>query len=506
MPVSSWVNSVEFIDAVISGSNNSATYNLSKGQNYNYCVPFFTVCGDSTYWDNRLTDVYFSGTTQSGIINFARSNNRSTSNYVKCYVVEFNPDQVRVQQGSFSLTGSTTTTVTLPVTVSGTDRAAMTFGWKSDNTYQNPTCIAVRGRVLNTTSIDFYRYASTSTCTGHWFLFEDLGNNFRTYHLSASSTSGLTVNISDRKTIDPLRTFVLGSYAADSTEYGYSTYWSTRIFLYSIGTIRSDKNSGSYTVYWASQVVEILDQTKVYVPMDHCIVNWITPTTLSRSVGGVTGRVPFVCNPQTSTIATAMMQGFARGENNVISGMNSWMVSSEITASGTITHTKFGTTYAARPSYTVAVDWAGISVDTGFNSSPIPEGNGPNESFVKSVENFRFTLSGNLGIYVLTKGQVVSNCAIFSSNRSVSSDTLNTICVNTYIKEPGLVYMQHWSDTEQAIVDVSVVEFYPNQVKVQQFNINNISDTTVNVTIDEISSVNKAFILSSIFTPYGGYW
>ena len=105
MPVSSWVDSVEFIDATIQGSNNSSSYALSKGQNYEHCIPFFTVCGDSTYWDNRLTDVYFSGTTQSGIINFARSNNRATSNYIKCYVVEFNPDQVRVQQGSFSLTG-----------------------------------------------------------------------------------------------------------------------------------------------------------------------------------------------------------------------------------------------------------------------------------------------------------------------------------------------------------------------------------------------------------------
>lgn len=508
MPVSSWVDSVEFIDATIQGSNNSSSYALSKGQNYEHCIPFFTVCGDSTYWDNRLTDVYFSGTTQSGIINFARSNNRATSNYIKCYVVEFNPDQVRVQQGSFSLTGLTTTTVTLPTTVSGTDRAAMTFGWKSDNTYRYATCIAVRGRVLNTTSIDFYRYASTSTCTGHWFLFEDLQNNFRTYHLDSNHTStGQTLDISGQKTVDSLRTFVLGSYAATYNIAGDSMYWSTRIFLYSIGTIRSDRNNAGGTgIYWAAQVIEILDQTKIYVPMDHSTVGWTTPATYSRSVGGVSGRVPFVCNPQTSTIATAMMQGSARMEmSSNTESMNSLMVASEITASGTITHTKFGTVYASYPSYTVAVDWAGISVDTGSNYSPISEGNGPNESFVKSVENFRFTLSGRLGVYVLTKGQVVSNCAIFSSNRSVSSDTLNTICVNTYIKEPGLVYMQHWSDTEQAIVDVSVVEFYPNQVRVQQFNINNYSSTTTNVTINEIFSVNKAFILSSVFTPDTAY-
>jgi hypothetical protein len=418
MPVSSWVNSVEFIDAVISGSNNSATYNLSKGQNYTNCIPFYTVCGNVSYWDSRVTDVYFSGTTQSGIINFERSANRSTSNYVKCYVVEFNPEQVRVQQGAFSLTGTTTQTVTLPTTISGTDRAAMTFGWKSSDTALYTSRIAVRGRVLNTTSIDFYRCDSTSTCAGHWFLFEDLGDNFRTYHVSDTNTK--TIDISGQKTVDPLKTFVLGSYASNSVN-SYPSLFSARIFLYSIGTVRCDRASGTNSIYWAAQIVEILDQTKVYVPMDHALVGWTSPTTYSRSVGGISGRVPFTCNPQTSTIVTASMQGFVRGENNTSAGLNSCMTTAEITAGGTITHTKFGTDYTVYPSYTVAVDWAGISVDTGSNPSPIPKGNGSGQSFVKSVENFRFTLSGNIGVYILTKGQIVANCAIFSSNRSIRS-------------------------------------------------------------------------------------
>jgi hypothetical protein len=508
MPVSSWVNSVEFIDAVISGSNNSAIYNLSMGQNYNYCVPFFTTYGDSTYWDSRLTDVTFSGTTNSGTIKFERSNNRATSNYIKCYVVEFNPTQVRVQQGSFSLSGTTTTTVTLPTTVSGTDRVAMTFGWQTDNTYRYPTCTAVRGKVLSTASIDFYRYASVSNCSGHWFLFEDLGNNFRTYHLAGNyQENSQTLNINGTSTVDPLRTFILGSYAANDTDEGYSTYWANRISLYSVGTVKSDRSGASGTwIYWAAQVVEIQDKTKVYVPMDHALVGWTSPTTYARNVGGLSERVPFVCNLQTSSIVTAMMQGSARMDmaGNTTS-MNSLMVASELTSSGTITHTKAGTTYATYPSYTVAVDWAGIPISIETNLTPIPEGNGSNQSFVKSVENFRFTLSGNLGVYKLTKGQTVSNCAVFSSNRSVSSDTINTIIVSVCIMEPGLIYMQHFSDTEQSIIDISVVEFHPTQVKVQQKIVSVTTDSTINVPITEISSVNKAFILSSVNTSYDAY-
>lgn len=504
MPVSSWVNSVEFINATISGANNSASYNLSKGQNYTNCIPFFTVCGDSNYWDNRLTDVYFSGTTQSGIINFARSNTRSTVNYIKCYVVEFNPEQVRVQQGTFSLNGITTHTVTLPTTVSGIDRTAMTFGWATNDTQQYVANSAVRGRVLNSTTIDFYRYSATNASIGHWFLFEDLGDNFRVNHLYGTQSSGQTIDINGTEVVDPLRTFVLGSYANDATN-ALPYYFTTRIFLYSIGTVRSDKATGNSSSYWATQVVKILDQTKIYVPMDHALIGWTTPSTYVRNVAGVSGRVPFVCNPATSTVVSAGTQGFSRVETSDVTALASAMVASEITASGTITHTKFGTVYATNPSYTVAVDWAGISVNTGSNSSPIPEGNGPNESFVKSVENFRFTLQGNLGAYVLTKGQIVSNCAAFSSYRSSNSDTLAAILVNVYITEPGIVYMQHWNDTEQVVVDISVVEFYPSQVKVQQKIVNiTTSATTVNVPINTISSVNKAFILSSVFSPYSG--
>jgi hypothetical protein len=507
MPVSSWVDSVEFINATISGSNNSASYNLTKGQDYTHCIPFYTVCGNSTYFDNRLTDVYFSGTTQSGVINFARSNNRSTSNYIKCYVVEFNPSQVRVQQGAFSLNGLTTTDVTIPTTVSGTDRVAMTFGWQTNNTSQFVTAIVVRGSVTNTTTLNFYRYAATSNCTGHWFLFEDLGNNFRVNHiLTSHATTGQTVQIYGQTAVDPLRTFILGSYACNGTDVGLANYWSIRIFLYSRGTVRTDRQVGTaYTIYWAAQVVKILDQTKVYVPMDHALVSWTTPDAFSRNVAGVSGRVPLVCNPQTSTISTAMAQGLARGNDGVTAGMNSWIVASEITASGTITHTKFGTSYAAYPSYTVAVDWAGIAVDTGTNPNPIPEGNGHGQSFVKSVENFRFTLTGNLGAYVLTKGQVASNCAAFSSNRTDGSDTSNTGVVNVYIGEPGIVYIQHWDDVQTSIIDVSIVEFHPNQVKVQQKNIAvDVSSTTLNIGIDEISSIDKAFIICSSFTTNTG--
>lgn len=500
MSVSSWVNSVEFFDVTFTTPNVTVSINMTKGQNYTNCVPFFTCRGNSNYWDSRLVDVYFS----EGVVNFRRWVDRGVDHYVKCYVVEFNPDQIKVQQGSFSLTaGSTTHTITLPLTLSNTNKAAMTFGWVTNDTAQHTSRSFVRGRVVSTTSIDFYRYSSTSSLNGHWFLFEDKNDNFKVTHLYNNFTgTGQTTNINDQKTIDPLRTILLGSYASDNT-YSYPNYYTARHFIYSDGTIRWDKNNSNYSIYWSSQIIEILDQTKIYVPMDHSLIGWTSATSYLANAAGVAGRVPFTCNLSTSSIVVAMMQGITRNETTDNSSINNCMVAAELTASGTITHTKPGTGYAANPSYTLAIDWAGIPVVSGTNNSPIPEGFGPEQSFVKSVENFNYTLGNNLGVYVLTKGQIASNCAVFSSFRTGGSDYINaSVC--TYIKEPGLVYMHHWSG-DPTEVNVSVVEFHPNQIKVQHklINIGNAVDT-VNVSIDPIRDVRKAFMLSSVFTPYGG--
>jgi hypothetical protein len=271
MSVSSWVESVEFVDVSLNSSSTSVSYNLTKGQDYTNCIPFYTVYGNADYWDSRLCDVGFSGTTESGIISFGRYNTRSMSVSIKCYVVEFNPEEIRVQQGTFSLpSGTTTHTVTLPTTLSGTNRAAMTFGWGTSCTEQMPRRAFVRGRVVSTTSIDFYRYNSSNSCWGHWFLFEDLNDNYRVRHISSSFTGGIhTVAIDGSRCVDPLRTFLLGSYTSLSDTAGDAGRWSVRMYLSSDGSIGVDKNDTAYhTIYWAAQVLEISDKTKVYTPLN----------------------------------------------------------------------------------------------------------------------------------------------------------------------------------------------------------------------------------------------
>ena len=91
------VKSVEFVELDTTGE--TLFHVLTKGQNYTNCVPFLSCHGGQDYVDTKLWDCYFSGTTTSGNIHFERWNGRSTSGYVKCFVVEFYPDEVYVEQG-----------------------------------------------------------------------------------------------------------------------------------------------------------------------------------------------------------------------------------------------------------------------------------------------------------------------------------------------------------------------------------------------------------------------
>ena len=107
MSVSSFVESVEFIEIALAWDATSSGVLLSKGQNYQNCIPFFTQKGASnTNATEHLVDFYFSGTTESGIINFSRTA-AGPDSYdfidIACYIVEFNPSQVRVQQGAFTI-------------------------------------------------------------------------------------------------------------------------------------------------------------------------------------------------------------------------------------------------------------------------------------------------------------------------------------------------------------------------------------------------------------------
>lgn len=502
MSVSNWVESVQLVEYTLGGTAVSGSATLSGTPDLDNCVPFMTAHGDSDYYDSHMLDIHFESTDT---IVFERGNQRNNPLTIRCYVVEFNPDEVRVQQGSFDLNSQTTDTVTLGTTLSGIDRAAMTHFWWDSSGSTGYTDHMVRGRVLNNTSIDFYRYSTGASCQGHWYLFEDLKDNFRTQHHTSSYTSdGDTLAIkTDRSAIDPLRSFIISSYASAQTG-AYPSRGTCKTFFYSDGTVRNSKADGYYyTIYWNCQVVEFLDKTKVYTPFDNHLLNSMGSADVNktRTIGNDATRSPLVVNPTTSTVVVGMAQGICRCNITSSAAVNQLFVSVKLSGNSGFYFERSGSGYDVYLSTVTAVDWAGIDVDIGSNSNPITEGDGPEESFVKSVETFRLNVEENFCYKVLSKGQDWKNCAVFASHYSTSGDYMKSCMHNVYLLEPGIVCAFRWEQGGQGIVDVNVVEFWPNQVKVQHKNITTWNQITTTTDIEEVSDLNKCFILSKTFTP-----
>ena len=491
-----FVKSVEYVEINVLGTEIDVSSNLTKGQDYRNCVPFMTSHSSNDYLDSKLFDMFFSGTFLNGIINFSRSNLRLTTATIKCYVVEFYPLQVRVQQGSFDNSTATIDTVTIPTTLNSINKAGFTFGWKNSSTSTVIRASLVRGRLVDDSTIEFYRTNTGGNSSGHWFIFEDLNNNFNVTHfLNSYSGTGQSVTIDSGRCIDPLRTFLLSSYTTDCANDD-SEHSTMRAFFYTNGVIRSDRQVASYSIFWSAQVIEFLDQDKVFVPFDHYL--WgSTAHPVVRTVGANANKVPFSCDMDYSMACSAMVQGLSRCRSASPVDLNEGFWSIELTDANTLTYEKNGASYTTYPSMGFAVDWRGIPVDIGTNDSPIPEGAGPGQSFVKSVENFRFTLDDHFGAKILSKGQDWENCVAFASNRGTGSDTALQNMATVYMVSPGIVCFRSWTTTNR-IIDVSVVEFWPNQVKVQHQVRHTQRTGTTTTDIEPVSDINRAFLTSKI--------
>ena len=515
MAISNIVESIELIETDFTYIDNLISVNLSKGQNYENCVPFFTQRGNSIREQGHLVDVYFSGTTESGILNFRRYRSDDyefpgvTTYYVDlcCYVIEFNPSQIRVQQGTFSLS-STSTTTSIPATLNDVNKAALVHTWRmnADSTTRQGRYTFVGGEIVNTSTVGFYLSLYTKAITGHWYIFEDLGNNFEVEHIS-EVVANLTTpyyNIFD-DIIDPFRTFFLSSLTGGNNANNDDS--SARLFYLGKNTIAFDNFSGSINnAKFFLQVVTFLDKSKIYVPFNYSVRNYLqytdTPiySSANYTVEPESNSTPFNINLDSTVAINASMQGISsvgRESWGSTGGYNYSFSYVKHTSSSGISFSTLGTYMCVDPSTSFLIDWAGIEVDYGSNYDPIPVTSGAG---VKSVENFRATLSDIAGHTVLTKAQDYRNCALFTScTQGPGTDSrLYSPMVDVYLVPSGIV-CYNMPDTRflaDAYIDVSVVEFWPEQVKVQQ--VGAVYQTTTgnyDITIpDEVSDINKCFI------------
>jgi len=500
----SMVKSVEFIEIAQTGILSSI--DLTKNQIYENCVPFMTLHGDSDYMDSHCMDVYFDGTTTSGVVNFKRNETRGVNMNIKCYVVEFEPTEVKVQHGSFTgLPGGVTTAYTTTLGFVQT-KTAMVHYWSSTTGEQYWPAHLVRGRVSgNGTQVDMYRYRSSGTVSGHYFLFEDIsvGNDhFSVNHQTITMTGTSSSPAAPSGTpggVDLTKTFCIGSYACTDANSGYNDRQTCRLFVYLTGVYRIDRANSSGTIYYQIQFITFLDDSKLYIVHNRDL-GVGTPTTV-----GTIG-LRRTCNLDTSCIIATMPMGQCRGSVNSTAGrtqLDSLWMSLKL-ASNTAMQYERNSDGGGQASYTgfAVVDWAGVEVSVGSNPSPLD----PSLSVVKSIENISMTVYSYWDMVDLTKGQDISNCVLFTACRGESAGNYirQRKCI-IWLREPGVIVAHRTDASGDAKIEISVVEFYPDQVKVQSGHFRHYGTTTVNSTIEEVST-DKAFILSNWETNDATYW
>lgn len=223
----SLIVSIEYVEIAFGASDTTNSANLTKSQTIANCVPFVTkkVASTGSYYDELFFDVYFesgpkvTGTRQTATVGVVT---------LGIFVVEFNPSEVDVQQGTFTIadaSGSGTAAVDA-VTLAET---AMVFNYKTNgcgNTVWGNS--AIRGYFSSTTELTFDRQTNQAgAISGHWVTFEDIGDNFHVATYDGGIAASQTVTDTEISSVTLNKTFTLSSFRTmgsnDDTE-NYSNW------------------------------------------------------------------------------------------------------------------------------------------------------------------------------------------------------------------------------------------------------------------------------------------
>lgn len=481
------VKSVEFVE--LSTTSTSTSQVLTKGQDYTNCVPFFSCRDTSDYQNNQLWDCYFSSITGSGVVNFDRAGSGGTNATISCFVVEFDPNEVYVEQGSFDMESSTDDNVT---TSSGfdPDHTFMMHYWKSSSaSYVYPEHLC-RGTVTGSGTLNFYRTGTSSTITGHWFVFEARNDQFNVEHFSDSGTGAFAFVLNEP--CDPLKTFSICSFAGGYNTNAYPGRAIYKAYLRNRGDIFCTKYSLNNTSYVTAQVLKFND-TKIHILQEVSEIELVTTSGTVTYNWSDPRRMAIPATLEKSMVIKSFPYFDYTGNDSSSSTIISNFVSTvKFNSEYEIRFDREASGYPSRPSFYV-IDWDGYTVSGTTNPNPID----PEISFVKSVQNSRIVLSERQGMTPLTKDQDINNCVVFSSQYQDGTSTyLYNSLHDIYLSDTNTVCARRCGTNSSGIIDVSVVEFYPDQVKVQSGVINFNDTTEVSYTLPESIDKDKSFLLA----------
>jgi hypothetical protein len=481
------VKSVEFVEVDTTGE--TVSQDLTKGQDYTNCVPFVSNHGGQDYIDTKLWDCYFSGTTESGTINFERWNGRSTAGYIKCFVVEFYPDEVYVEQGEFTLSSDDY----IEVTTSGVfnpERTGMIHHWYcSDGNNFNASRTLVRGRVTASGILDFHRASTAANIlNGHWYIFEAKKDQFTVSHKSFSNTSAGVADFTGTSH-DMLRTFVIASNSGGYTANLYPDRSVGYVNFSNRDCVEWHKASAYNTCNVAYQAIEFQDD-RIHVPYKGNVTLGSTiPITVTWDSEGRTS-VPVDFN-YAMVINTCNLDW--ADFSSIATGVDSLSSSVKFTGVSGIQLQK-NSHYRNTISSIFVVDWQGYEVTDSESFTLID----PELSFVKSVQNATIITTAKTNFTPLLRNQVPKNSVIFSSQHATTTaNNPYNYMHDTYISDANVVVAHRAGTSSDGVSEVSVVEFYPDQVRVQKGTVRGDESVTPEllITLEHTIVPDRSFLL-----------
>jgi len=218
--------SIEHVELVFGATDTSKNVALSKSQTIANCVPFVTkdVENTTSNYDELYFDIYFSGSSiyadrQTGTVGVVT---------IGICIIEFDGSEVDVQSGTLSISASSGSGTAAITTVDQTE-TAMVFNYKingAGSTLWGNS--AIRGYISSNTQLTFDRQTNQNgSISGHWFTFEDIGNNFNVTVYDGGITASQTVTETTITSTVMNKTFTFSSFRTiggnDDTE-NYSNW------------------------------------------------------------------------------------------------------------------------------------------------------------------------------------------------------------------------------------------------------------------------------------------
>jgi len=501
------VKSVEKLNINVAGVTTNSGI-LTKSQDTANCVPFGSYAANTgcTLWSQTMRDIYFSTTGSSGTLVLQRQSATSTI-VTTTYVVEFDPAEVKIQNGTFNVpAASGSITISGTFTSVDTTRTAMIFYYRSDSGSDNIAYHAVQGAITNSGTLTFTMGIAGSNINGHWYLMEDINNNFTVDQQAISfiSTNYTYYELSARYNYH--QHLIFGSYrytGGDSNcQHGHA-----RILDNNEDYVYYDRNASSSNMYINAFLMKFNRSEDVYISQRHPGI--LDTATTSR----VVDYQDVAASGTTWAMATPMFCATSTGRttNGTTSAIYCMAARCEATADNQVTMTRSGTNSSTLYMPHQFIDWS-EPTRTGYAVEPkLPTLSGVN-SMVRSIEHVSCTLSGsdtNKDTYLymdLTKGQNVKNCVPFVTYRTSGGGGYpGYLLADFRLLEPNRLRLNRDASSARFDCEIDVVEFEPDQVRVQQgYFITSGTSTTATISgVDLTKAAVRAYNVTNSYASTG---